>query len=86
MGNNEYLIVWNAICEDRRKLPPELRLKVLIGEYSILEKGHVLFRERKWVPLSNNLRTYIIQTLYNSIVKGYPGQEATYAFIVRQFF
>jgi hypothetical protein len=43
-GDNEYLTVRKAIREDRRKLSPELRLKVLIGECSISEKKHLLFR------------------------------------------
>jgi hypothetical protein len=85
-GDDEYLTVRNAIREDRRKLPPELRLKVSIGECSISEKGHLLFRGRKWVPSSNNLRTRVIQTAHDSVVGGHPGREATYAFVARQFF
>ena len=57
-----------------------------ISECLISDQGHLLFRGRKWVPKSRNLRTRIIQTTHDSILHGHPRREATYALVARLFF
>ena len=67
-------------------MPLEYGLKVSITECSLSPRGELLFRGRKWVPSTDNLRTRIIQRTHDSVITGHPGRDVTYAFIARQFF
>lgn len=69
-----------------RKFPLDLKLKISVTECSISHEGYLLFRGRRWVPNSANLRTRLIQSTHDSIVHGHPGREVTYALVARQFF
>jgi hypothetical protein len=84
--DDEYQAIRKAVETRQRKMPPEYNLKVSITECSISLRGELLFRERRWVPSTSNLRTRIIQGIHDSVIGGHPGREATYAFVARQFF
>lgn len=86
LGDSEYVEARETIRTGARKFPTELRLKISVSECSISENGHLLFRGRRWVPDSNNLRTRLIQTTHDSVLHGHPGREVTYALVARQFF
>lgn len=81
-----YIQAKEAVRTSARKFPTELRLKVSISECSLSNEGYLLFRRRRWVPNSNNLRTRLIQTTHDSALHGHPGREVTYALVARQFF
>ena len=67
-------------------MPSEYKLKVSITEYTLSLQGDLLFRGRRWVPSTDNLRTRIIQQTHDSVIRGHLRREAIYAFIARQFF
>jgi hypothetical protein len=71
-----------AVKSGACKFPAYLRIKVSISECS-LEGGELMFRGRKWVPDCESLCTKLIQDIYNSIITGYPGREATSAIIIQ---
>jgi hypothetical protein len=82
----EYVRIRDVVKSEARRFPPELKLKVSIAECSISYEGNLLFRGRKWVPKTYNLRTRIIQATHDSMIHGHPGREITYALVARQFF
>src|SRR5208282_3656250 len=84
--DDEYQAIRKAVEDRERKMPLEYGLKVSITECTLSLRRDLLFRDRKWVPSTGNLRTRIIQRTHDSVVGGHPGREATYAFVARQFF
>jgi hypothetical protein len=72
--------------EGKRRFPPELRLKLSIGECGISSSGRVTFRDRVWVPSGLNLRTRILQEIHDSTTHVHPGRETMFAIVARQFF
>lgn len=85
-GDDVYCSIRTAVTKGDRKFPTKLELKISMTECSVSPEGHLLFRSRRWVPSTANLRTRIIQTTHDSMVSGHPGREVTYAFVARQFF
>jgi hypothetical protein len=85
-ADKEYCAIREAVKNSKRTLPPEYKLKISITECALSAKEDLLFRDRRWVPSTGNLRTRIIQRIHDSVVGGHPGREATYAFVARQFF
>ena len=63
-----------------------MKIKVSIGECSLSQSGQLLFRGRRWVPDSEELRTELIQQTHDSIQCGHPGRDITGALLSRQFF
>ncbi|OJD23741.1 hypothetical protein ACJ73_04902 [Blastomyces percursus] len=74
-----------TIRSNSRKFPPRLNVKVSMTECSI-EKNHLCFRGRKWVPDSEVLRTRILQEIHDSIMTGHPGREPMYRILARDYF
>lgn len=66
-----------VLClKDRaRRFPLYLQLKVGISECQLDAQDHILFRERRWVPDSEQLCISIIQAVHDSILTGHPGRE-----------
>ena len=85
-ADEEYCAIRKAVEDGERKMPSEYKLKVSITECTLSLQKDLLFRGRRWVPSTANLRTRIIQRIHDSVVGGHPGREATYAFVARQFF
>jgi hypothetical protein len=44
------------------------------------------FRNRKWVPASEPLRTRLIHEIYSSPAVGHPGREGIYKVLARDYF
>ena len=84
--DDEYQAIRRAVGNRDRKMPSEYGLKVSITECTLSLQGDLLFRGRRWVPSTDNLRTRIIQQTHDSVIEGHLRREATYAFIIRQFF
>jgi len=82
----EYVKIREVVKSEARRFPLELKLKVSIAECSLSYEGNLLFRGRKWVPKTYDLRTRIIQATHDSMIHGHPGREITYALVARQFF
>ena len=78
--------VKHAVEEGARRFPPQLKIPVSISECSLDADGDVCFRNRKWVPDSEPLRTRITQEAHDSIMNGHPGREGTYQALARQFY
>ncbi|CBF71484.1 uncharacterized protein ANIA_10846 [Aspergillus nidulans FGSC A4] len=68
-----------------RKLT-ERHLKVGTSECQLDAQGYILFRGRRWVPGSEQLRTNIIQAAHDSMLTGHPGREQTYMLVSREYF
>lgn len=68
--------------------PLEIRNKVTvqISECDIDDEGRLRFRDRIWIPESEELRTKIIQDIHDSSLSGHPGAEITTSLFNRQFF
>jgi len=85
-ADTSYRQLVQAVREGCRTFPPMLGVKVSISECSLSAAGLLLFRDRCWVPDSEELYTRLIQTVYNSTLNRHPGREATMAILMRQFF
>jgi len=85
-GDEPYQAMVEAIQEEKRVFPSSLKIKVSIGECSLSQSGQLLFRGRRWVPDSEELRTELIQQTHDSIQCGHPGRDITGALLSRQFF
>jgi transposase InsO family protein len=75
-----------CLQEGRRTFPPNLNLKVSVGECSLNSDGRLLFRERLWVLELEKLRTKMIQDTHDSRACGHPSRDNTRAILARQFF
>ena len=82
-GDTEYASVLQAVQKNRRKIPPELSLKLSITECGI-EGDRLTFRGRLWIP--KGLRVQLIQETHDSRVHVHPGREGLYAILARQYF
>lgn len=75
-----------AVLGQERRFPPSIGVKCSIAECSVNNQGELLYRDRRWVPNSEELRTRIIETIHNSLLTGHPGREITYKMVARDFF
>ncbi|KAF4474222.1 Transposon Tf2-9 polyprotein [Colletotrichum fructicola Nara gc5] len=85
-----YQQAYNAVKQRERSFPPSLKLKVQIAECEIDNGNRLLFRDRIWVPGSedldseaNTLRTRIVQSSHDSVLSGHPGRDNTLALRIR---
>ena len=85
-NDEEYRTVKRALEEGATRFPAASKLKISISECSIDKDGEVNFRERKWVPRLEPLRTEIIHQIHTSIFAGHPGKEITYKLVSRRYF
>jgi len=74
-----------ALKKNERRFPIALRLKCSIAECR-LEGETLYYRNRKWVPDSEPLRTRIIEQSHSSLATGHPGRQITYQIVARDFF
>ncbi|KAF5503436.1 Transposon Tf2-6 polyprotein [Colletotrichum fructicola] len=93
-GQDEvYQQIYTAVKQRERSFPPSLKLKVQIAECEIDNGNRLLFRDRIWVPGSedldseaNTLRTRIVQSIHDSALSGHPGRDNTLALVSRRFY
>ena len=76
----------DVVRAKKQVFPTSLGVRVSVGDCSLDQDGHLLFRGRVWVPVSEPLRTALIQGTHDSIISGHPGREATAALMARRFF
>jgi hypothetical protein len=84
-GDEAYRQAFDAVKSDRRKFPPELKLKTSVSECEITH-GKLRYRERRWVPSSETLRARLISEAHDGTATGHPGRENTYKILARDFF
>jgi transposase InsO family protein/predicted aspartyl protease len=85
-GDQTYQLAWKAVENGERKFPTALDLKLSIAECRLDESGNLLYRDRKWVPESEPLRTGIIHAIHSSRALGHPGRNLTYQAVAREYF
>ncbi|KAF4476972.1 Transposon Tf2-6 polyprotein [Colletotrichum fructicola Nara gc5] len=92
-GDEVYQRAYTAVKQRERSFPPSLKLKVQIAECEIDNGNRLLFRDRIWVPGSedldreaNTLRTRIVQSIHDSVLSGHPGRDNTLALVSRRFY
>ncbi|KAG9184899.1 hypothetical protein G6011_06845, partial [Alternaria panax] len=81
-----YQSAWKAVRDGERKFPTALDLKLSISECRLDDSGNLLYRDRKWVPDSEPLRTGIIHKMHSSRALGHPGRNLTYQAVAREYF
>lgn len=81
-----YNKIIEAVKNDHRKFPVDLGLKVSIAECSMEGDKTVKFRNRIWVPDSEELRTKLIQHNHDSVATGHPGRNNLEAMMCRKYF
>ena len=69
-----------------RKFLTALDLKLSIAECRLDESGNLLYRDRKWVPESEPLRTGIIHAIHSLRALGHLGRNLIYQAITREYF
>ena len=84
--DNHLTAATQAVQQHATRFPTSLQLKVSISECSIDDDGALCFRNRKWVPDCEPLRTGLVQQIHDSLASGHPGRETTYSLVARQFF
>lgn len=87
-NDQDYQLIKEALRQNARKLPAELaRLRLSITECTIKPDGNLYFRDRRWIPATeNNLRTRLIQLIHDSNINIHPGRESLYANMAKDFF
>jgi hypothetical protein len=55
-----YNLLKKAVGDRDRLFPKDLEIKVSINEYRLSPEGYLLFRDRRWVPDNEELRTKLI--------------------------
>jgi predicted aspartyl protease/transposase InsO family protein len=85
-NDSELAAIWQCVKSNQRQFPPELKVKVSIAECYIDPRGLLLFRDRIWVPVSEPLRTKLIQDTHDSHITGHPGRDSTFAILSRRFY
>jgi transposase InsO family protein/predicted aspartyl protease len=81
-----YEAMVSTLASGQREFPRELDVRVSVGDCSLSQNKELLFRERRWVPDDEVLRTNIIQKTHDSVVGGHPGREVTSSLLSRQFY
>jgi len=84
--DEEYLRARQAVLNGERRFPVEMGWKASISECSVDEYMDLRYRDRRWVPNDEPLRTGIICTLHTSPALGHPGRDSTYRAVARDFF
>ena len=84
--DDSYPRIKQAVVDNLRTFPRDLNLKVTIADCAVNEQGHLLHRNRRWVPDYEPLRTRIIQRCHDSLLSGHPGHNGTSAIVGRMFF
>lgn len=75
------------VVKDRlRRFPSELQIKINISECSIDEQDRLLYRNRRWVPNNEPLRTRLMQEAHDSPLTGHPGKNTMYAILARRVY
>ena len=69
-----------------RKFLTALDLRLSISECEIDDSGNLLYRNRRWVPESEPLRTGIIHAIHASRALGHPGRNLTHQAVAREYF
>ncbi|THC87386.1 hypothetical protein EYZ11_013167 [Aspergillus tanneri] len=82
----KYGAIRAAVYEGAVRFPKELGLKTGISDCSISPEGYLLYRDRRWVPDIESLRTRIMQETHDSVITGHPGRNTMYAILARQFY
>jgi hypothetical protein len=59
-SDSVYRLLKKAVRDGDRLFPKDLEIKVSINECKLSPEGHLLFRDRRWVPDSEELRTKLI--------------------------
>jgi Integrase zinc binding domain/Chromo (CHRromatin Organisation MOdifier) domain len=85
-GDVTYQKATEAVRQEKRLFPPELKLKVSIAECSLSSQGKLMFRGRRWVPELEELRTKLSQEVHDSRACGHPGRDNHFAILARRFF
>lgn len=75
-----------AVKNGERSIRIKTSVKTSLSECHLDERGLLCFRQRLWIPESEQLRTSIIQKVHDSYITGHPGRDATYAILSRRFF
>ena len=84
-NDRKYQDARNAVEQGERRFPVALRLKCSITECSVV--GNVImYRNRKWVPSNEPLRTRLVEDIHTSMAAGHPGREITYKMLARDYF
>ena len=74
-NDHNYTDARQAVLNRERRFPAHLELKASIAECRIDEDMLLLYRNRKWVPASEPLRTMLMQETHCSPAAGHPGRE-----------
>ena len=86
--DKDFQRMMQAVANGERQVPSGLSRpsKVSISDCSLSENGELLYRERRWVPFSEPLRTTILQSLHDSVATLHPGKNGMISLFVREFF
>jgi hypothetical protein len=84
--DDQYQEARQAVLNGARRFPPDLQLKVSIAECSVDDSRYLLYRDRRWVPSYEPLRTGLIDGVHSPPVAGHPGRQITYQTVSRDYF
>lgn len=85
-NDSTYIDARQSVLNGDRRFPPHLELKASITECHVDDEMLLYYRNRKWVPASEPLRTRLIHEIHSSPAVGHPGREGTYKILARDYF
>ena len=77
---------WKAVQDGERRFPTAIDLKLSIAECHLDNQGNLRYRNRRWVPDSEPLRTGLIHAIHSSKALGHPGRNITAQAVSREYF
>ncbi len=83
--DERYQLAKECVKRGDRVFPKEAGFRVAIADCSVAD-DRLCYRERLWVPNSEELRTRILQTTHDSHLTGHPGKENMSAILRRKYF
>jgi hypothetical protein len=74
-----------ALREGAPRFPTELGIRVSVSDCALMN-DQLTYRNRRWVPEREPLRTGLIQRMHDSPLSGHPGKEGTLFLMRREYF
>jgi len=75
-----------AVKDGLSRFPVDLHVAVSMSECRVDAANHLRYRDRRWVPENEPLRSRLMQDAHDSYLTGHPGKNTMYAILARSVY
>ena len=68
------------------RFPVDLHVAASMSECRVDAANHLRYRDRRWVPENEPLRSRLMQDVHDSYLTGHPGKNTKYAILARSVY